>query len=264
MSGRPVRARIVASAAALANKVPPIRGLGLLLEYATRVFSHWDVDVAVRIDGSLMWANPTIVSGRRRLFTSAYHDRNERAFVKRVIERGDYVIDVGANVGTYTLLCAKLGASVTAIEAEPANAAILRRNIALNGYVVDVRQVGASDKAETLSLNLDEGDIGSHSFVKVGTKRSVEIECLPLAKVVVPRQAKLMKIDIEGFEYRVLKRYFADTPISLRPQWILLEEWATPPEGSAVALCGEAGYSVVHRWDTNFALRLGDEAAGLN
>ena len=254
----PLRARIVAAAAAAANKVPPIRGFGLVLEHATKVFSGWDVEVRARIDGSLMWANPTIVSGRRRLFTSAYHDRGERAFVKQVVKRGDYVIDVGANVGTYTLLCARLGASVTAVEAEPANAAILRRNIALNGYQVDVRQVGVSDKAETLTLNLDEGDIGSHSFAKVGAARSVEIACLPLVEVVEPRQARLMKIDIEGFEYRVLKRYFGDTPISLRPQWILIEEWETPPEGSAVALCVEAGYRVAHRWDTNYALRLGE------
>jgi hypothetical protein len=55
----------------------------------------------------------------------------------------------------------------------------------------------------------------------------VEVECLPLSAV--PEKAGVtrihgMKLDIEGFEFRVLKRFFEEVAESLYPGFVLVEQ----------------------------------------
>lgn len=235
--------------------LPPVKGLGLVLEYASRIFSGWNIEIPVRIHGSLVMANASIRDGRRLMFTARYHDRDERAFVRSVLRPGDYAVDVGANIGLYTLLFSKLvgpRGHVTAIEAEPANAQSLSRNIDLNGYSnVTVHQKGASDKHETLALHLSQTNLGMHSFVANEGHGDVSIECEPLGHLLTDHKPKLLKIDVEGFEFRVLSRYFADISADLRPQFIMLEDWSALRQGDVVGSCVAHGYRIVRRSGPN-------------
>ena len=239
-----------ASRAALA--APPVRGVGIFLEHASRLFSGVDREVVTMFDGSRMSANPSVVDGRRHLFTSRYHDREERAFIKGILRRGDYAVDVGANVGLYTLLFARLagkGGSVTSIEAEPGNASRLRRNIALNNYRnVTVVERGVSDKFETLKLHLSGTNLGMHSFIADEGRGDVEVQCAPLSSLVTKR-ARLMKIDVEGFEFRILKQFFADD--APKPEYLMFENWKDFGDGDTFTLCEASGYKRLHRFGAN-------------
>lgn len=237
--------------------LPPIRGLGLVLEYASRACSGINSEIVTRFDGSWMSANPSIVDGRRALFTSRYHDRRERKFVKAILRRGDYAVDLGANVGLYTLLFARLvgdSGLVTAIEAEPNNAARLRYNVALNSYSnVIVEERGASDKVEALQLHISGTNLGMHSFVSNEGCGHVEVQCSPLSDLLIDQAPRLMKIDIEGFEFRVLTRYFADKP--KLPEYIMLEDWDNLRQGDVLGICKENGYNEVFRFGPNVILK---------
>jgi len=82
------------------------------------------------------------------------------------------------------------------------------------------------------------------------------VACARLSELVERRKPRLLKIDVEGFEYRVLKRYFQDgAPEREWPEYILLEDLPDLREGESVRLCEENGYSVLHRWEFNVALR---------
>ena len=66
------------------------------------------------------------------------------------ISPGDIVLDVGANIGAFTLFAAQHGARVYAYEPIPATFELLQRNILLHGFekIAHARNIGLSDRAE--------------------------------------------------------------------------------------------------------------------
>ena len=66
------------------------------------------------------------------------------------ISAGDVVVDIGANIGVFTLYAAKQGAQVYAYEPMPPTYAVLRQNVVAHGLgrLVHTRNIGLSDRAE--------------------------------------------------------------------------------------------------------------------
>ena len=243
------------------SRMPRVRGLGRILALIARAFRRQDLpDVEVSVFGRNMLLSPNDAIGNCLIFTPQWYDFRERRLIRKILNRGDYVIDVGANIGTYSLIFADLVGSsgkVTAIEAEQKNARRLKHNLEINdiGWV-EVRNFGVSDKEERLSLLLnDDGNAGAHSFYRQANAsllRTQEVQCLPLSSLIDgARKPRLMKLDIEGFEWRVLRKYFEDAPNPLWPTFIMLEDDSRHRESDAVPLLLSHGYRFVNRFDAN-------------
>lgn len=211
-----------------------------------------------------MLLDPSDYIGNCLIFTPQWYDSRERRLIEKTLSHGDYVIDVGANIGAYTLIFADLvgpSGMVTAIEAEKKNAQRLRYNINLNNmWWVDIENFGVSDKEEILSLLLNStGNAGGHSFYKQNDTDEPpiqKVQCRPLSDFIDREKSpKLMKLDIEGFEYRVLNRFFDDQPESKWPKFILLEDYPLRREDDAVSLCLSRGYRIIKRYDANVFMR---------
>lgn len=143
--------------------------------------------------------------------------RNESDFLDilfRFLKSGDVVYDIGANIGIHTIFLAKrVGKKgvVVAFEPEEKNSFILRRNIEINELKnVRVFTEALGDKNEQMYLYKNKkGGIGKYSLVK-GTDRwsykTVQVnkgDCLVSKKNLPLPNA--VKIDVEGFEFPVLK-----------------------------------------------------------
>lgn len=245
----------------LTSRLPRIKGFGLIVALIAGFF-RWKstIDVEVYVFGKKMLLNPSDLIGNCLIFSPQWFDFRERRLIKKILSDGDYVVDVGANIGAYTLIFADLvgpSGMVTAIEAEHNNALRLKHNIDLNGLVwVNVINHGASDKEETLKLLLNStGNAGGHSFYEQSDIKEPpvqEVRCYPLAYLLESdKTPKLMKLDIEGFEYRVLRKYFDDIPDSKWPEYILLEDNPSRREGDSVSLVLDRGYKIIKRYDFN-------------
>ena len=112
---------------------------------------------------------------------------------------GDLFIDVGANVGTYTLWAGDLGAEVIAIEPGPSAVERLRRNIALNDFPITVIESAATDHCGTVRI-----DPGQDTIAHIGEGR-YEVEAVTLDSIIGGRRVAGMKIDVEGAERLVLE-----------------------------------------------------------
>jgi FkbM family methyltransferase len=136
----------------------------------------------------------------------------ETATLKSLVKPGDVVIDVGANIGYYTLLFARItGADghVFAFEPDPANSALLAQNIAANGYGnVTVESAAVSNRSGLVRLFLSPDDQVDHRLYDAGEGRtSVEVPCLTLDELLghYERPVSLIKMDIQGAEAAALE-----------------------------------------------------------
>lgn len=247
---------------AITRNMPRIRGLNRLADLARRAYVRKRrPPVTVEVLGSMMQLDPHDYVDSWALFYPHIFDRAELHYVRRHLAPGDVFVDVGANIGIYTLYAARLRARVIAIEAAPRAFERLTHNIGLNPYrdCVAINQ-GVSDREEVLQLFLQEGNSGGNSFLRSHLSESVSVPCKPLYHLLREQSIQRiagMKLDIEGFEYKVLQRFFMDAPPSLYPRFLIVEQW--PEEllkstGDAVGLLLEKGYKTVLQHEGNHVL----------
>jgi FkbM family methyltransferase len=132
---------------------------------------------------------------------------DDMLFTARFLKPGDMVIDVGANIGLYSLLAAsKTGSGrVVALEPHPVAAERLRENVGLNGLRnVEVRAeaAGAETGSAQLTTNLDTVN---HIVPDGAVAGTISVPVLTLDSLVGSgEQVALVKLDAEGFESEVL------------------------------------------------------------
>jgi FkbM family methyltransferase len=153
---------------------------------------------------------------------------------RRLLGPGDTFVDVGANIGYYSLLAARIVGQtgrVYAIEGSPTICTMLRRNIELNHAtnVEIVHAIAASHDGEQELWLAPETERGHSTTVETlarasGMSSEGRIRCAPLTSIVTASRllnARLIKIDVEGAERAVLE------PICERlPQFSVRTAWA--------------------------------------
>jgi FkbM family methyltransferase len=150
---------------------------------------------------------------------------------------GDICIDIGANVGAHALLAAHLvgpNGRVHAIEASPTIHKRLVQNLTMNGYRnVQTYNSAVTDKPGSVTVYLhDSRNLGGTTIVRSETERQrvtteeAEVDGYPLADIVPIqeiRNARLIKIDVEGAEWMVMIG-MRDLLPSLRDDCLILME----------------------------------------
>lgn len=207
---------------------------------------------------------------RKFVFTPWRFDPRERELLDSVLARDSVFVDIGANVGIYTLSAAvRLGAAgrVVAFEPYPPAFQRLQFNIAATRGSrrdwprIDVLPIGIADVESELPMRIDAGNLGGGSitdgaarFSRDGSRTSVRIRCRPLYDVLGwlgIERIDALKIDIEGAEDVALCPFLAQAGDSLLPRHLVVEDsrglWARDLPG---ALAGR-GYRLSFRTPLN-------------
>lgn len=141
------------------------------------------------------------------------YETTDAAMMRALIDEGDTVLDIGANVGFYTISLAKRfpSATVFAFEPIPATFAYLRRNIELNDVTnAQVRNFGLSDREAELTFYLPPANsVNASAADLVRDNESVPIICAVKRLDDFARTNQLtvdfLKCDVEGGEYLVFR-----------------------------------------------------------
>lgn len=210
------------------------------------------------------------VTDRKLLFGSRYRDRDELEGLRQAVTGGGTLVDIGANIGHYTLMAAAFGAGrIVAIEPNPDALERLGFNVDANGlqHCVDVVQsaLGESEGEATLYVPVD-GDMGGGRLSDRNIAgRQVKVKIRPLASVLQELgigHVDALKIDVEGMEDRVLLPFFENAPASLWPRFIIIEHTSAPEwQRDVLAWLLAHGYRETARTRSNAMLALADGTA---
>lgn len=148
----------------------------------------------------------------------------EERFVQRVVRPGDWVIDVGANVGLFSLLFAqRVGpfGRVFSYEPNPLPAELLKQSLLMNWCHerVEVRQKAIGSETGVLSLRYNRAGLGGATLAEQGSAGTMDDTAELLAghdsidvavstldqEFPVDLPIRLLKVDVEGFEHHVLR-----------------------------------------------------------
>lgn len=152
----------------------------------------------------------------RHIYKRGEYEKSLSDFIakKIIFKEGDVALDIGANIGWYSLLLGKLipqKSAILAFEPDPLNFELLTHNIKLNS-VTNVTPVNCalSDKKEIKKLfRYSNKNLGRHSLLDINEGEFVEVEAVVLDDYLSENKidfekVKFIKIDIEGYEYFAL------------------------------------------------------------
>lgn len=168
----------------------------------------------------------------RPLFFKLPYEPAETAFLKCKLLNGMVFVDIGANLGYYTVLAAKqVGPSgrVIAIEPDPQNYRLLRQNIAINRITcAQTLPIALGRQPGEAMLRRSETNYGDHRLTHTSDNRhsvTVRVDSLDnQLKALNVAHVDVLKIDVQGFEPEV----FAGMTTTLEtspPTIILMEYW---------------------------------------
>jgi FkbM family methyltransferase len=180
------------------------------------------------------------------------------------IQPGMTVVDVGANIGYYTLVFADLtgpSGKVIAFEPDPDLYAAAAENVRRNGKDGTVRLHNCALGAQAGELHLLRGHINSGDNrlrrADPGSARAVAVRVMRLDDVLGPEKVDWIKIDVQGWECDVFEGMGQTLARNLATLKVCFEFW---PHGirqagrdpqEAVAILRRAGYSIYRRESEN-------------
>jgi FkbM family methyltransferase len=167
---------------------------------------------------------------RGALFNPEYNLK-ELDFLRAHTPIGGVFVDVGANVGTYAMVLARHvgeGGKVIAIEPHPVTQARLAFNRTASGLTQAMLVAAAAGACDgELMIETDDENLGaSHVVTGKASALAVKVPALRLQRILedaAVTKVDALKIDVEGFEDRVLTVFFKNTPKALWPRAVVIE-----------------------------------------
>ena len=190
------------------------------------------------------------------------HETGERAFVRRFLRPGDVFVDVGANLGLYSIIASRRVGSdgtVFAFEPDPRTHDRLLHNLRVN-ECRNVRpfRLALSMEDETRLMQISTAGFDAYNSFGTpvrgdGTFKETPVTCVSFdsfaAKEPLLQRARMMKVDVEGWETMVL--HGASERLSAEDAPVLLVEFNDYAAQSTGHSCsdlyrwlGERGYSI--------------------
>lgn len=194
------------------------------------------------------------VCEKRVLFTPQYFDAVERELLVSRLRDGFTFIDIGANIGAYSLFVAARagrGARILAVEPQPEIFARLAFNIAQNPFgTVKAVACALADKPGELTLFIDPTNRGESSvrILNSSAGTSVKVPAMTLLSLVEGEgyeRIDAIKLDVEGAEDLILEPFLRDAPPSLWPGFIIIEDSRQRWQTDLAGLLERNGYKLV-------------------
>lgn len=206
---------------------------------------------------------------KRLIVTPQFFDPVELAFLRSRLHPAFTFLDIGSNVGAYSIYVAKNAGRGARVVAVDPNEIVLKR-LAFNAHANDLENIrivrcAVGDVDGEMEFALEETNMGGSSLQldrdARGGKTIFKVPVRTLAGLVADAgidRIDAIKIDVEGFEDKVLMPFLESAPRALYPHAVILEASLSSWEGDLLATLHAAGYDTVGNLAHNGIFVLGD------
>lgn len=204
----------------------------------------------VNVLGFKMALNPKECVDIALFLSPQLYDHKEITFIHKKFSNDCVFLDIGANIGFWSLYFSYFypKARIISIEANPITFDILKKNININNFNISAFNVGVADKSGTMSLYCNNsGNRGGDTFVYNSANRDniISVNVKTLFEILLDAKIEkidVMKMDIEGMELIVLRKFFSEARPEIWPRFICLE---TSHDDTLRSFIIEFGYRVI-------------------
>lgn len=151
----------------------------------------------------LMWKGLTGATGN---LYCGLHEFQDMGFLLHVLRPTDLFIDIGANVGSYTILASsEVGSTTISVEPIPSTFRFLQDNIIINRIQDKVESLNIGLGSKQSIIKFTQGLDTVNHVASEHESNTIDIQVNTLDNIIGNRTPILLKIDVEGFETEVLK-----------------------------------------------------------
>jgi FkbM family methyltransferase len=159
------------------------------------------------VSGTFLMAKKGMTGATGNIYCGL-HEFNDMAFLLHFLRAEDTFADIGANIGSYTVLASGVcGAATLSIEPVPQTFHFLKNNIAVNEIegLVTAFNIAAGEKKEKILFTASL-DTVNHAVAdnEKEAGETISVDVMPFDDLVENKEIRLVKIDAEGFETAVL------------------------------------------------------------
>jgi FkbM family methyltransferase len=121
------------------------------------------------------------------------------------INENESWMDCGGNVGSFALMACSKGAKVTIYEPDPYNCEMIEKNLKLNNFQADIKQVALvhNDIKEAVLFIGNNNAVWRNSIVKKWNDKGIKVPCINFDQEA--KNFDCCKMDIEGAEMLILE-----------------------------------------------------------
>ena len=197
---------------------------------------------------------------KRALFSPQIFDSDERGFIEKSAGDGSIFIDIGSNVGLYSLsLGSKYknlhNAEIHSIEPHPGLFKRLEFNISLNkDFPIKTHNLAIMDNNKDFYLKMNDINLGETIVSNEGEVKVLGKKLETFLKDEGINKISVLKIDVEGNEEKILLPFLKDENKKLFPKTIIIEQNNDLWDGSLLKLLKEYGYNTYKKTRMNIIL----------
>lgn len=244
---------------AIRTMLAPLRGLGLRrFSIVRRALGALKENITTA-HGHIMYLDPSDFAVSEEISTGGY-EAGEVEIVRALVRASDTVLDVGANIGYFTILCSSIAKDGRVYSFEPSQQtfSFLKRNIESNHFAnAQAHQIAIGDREGEAMLYINQFNKGDNRLYDSFGATGVNVRIRTLDSVLPPgTRVDLIKMDIQGYETHALRG--AQRVLSESPDVIMLIEFW--PKGLARA-GSSAGELLTRLRSEGFTWALIDEDA---
>ena len=207
------------------------------------------------VSGDLIYVDPQDETVSANLIAHGHWEKNVTKVVRDLVRPGATVVEVGANLGYYTLLMARRvgdAGKIYSFEANPQMANLTRKSVNLNGLAnrVELINKAASDQVGSLAFMISRQYAGSghlqvpQSYIATD-QTTLTVETQPLDDLPIER-ADVIRLDAEGSEPLILR---GATRLLAYPDVVVCMEW------SPIQMCCRASVPELVEWLSGLGFR---------
>ncbi len=177
--------------------------------YPTPISVRFDKSelACAKLEGVKLWLDRSDYAVSASVINHGAYEPHMVAFLKEHVRKGMNVVDIGANVGVFSMLAASQGAKIFAFEPNTENCRLILMSAAENGFDVKLFPLALSDEAGALFFTPHIGSNGGLLPSRIETLSNpncIVVPAMPLDDLVFEK-VDFIKADVEGAEYLALK-----------------------------------------------------------